>query len=108
MFPPPRSQSLRPPCYATRMHTRTHHNNLYGSLDLLAIQELPGPPPFHALLQSPTSGVGQSPEVPGERFRLAPQQEKSRSVTSWNPRRDKDDQTPIGGDPEIPSMKTNC
>lgn len=49
-------------------HTHTHHNNLYGCLDLLTIQELLGPPPCHALLQSPTSGVGQSPEIPRERF----------------------------------------
>ncbi|KAI9535089.1 hypothetical protein NQZ68_007178 [Dissostichus eleginoides] len=57
------SQSLCPP-----FCTYAHHNNLYGSLDLLAAQGLPAPPPFHAPLHSPTSGVGQSPGLPRERL----------------------------------------
>ena len=62
-------------------HTHTRHNNLYGCLDLLAIQELLGPPPFHAPLQSPTSGAGQSLKVPRERFLVAPQKKKRPSLS---------------------------
>lgn len=88
------------------VRTQAHHNNLYGSLDLLAIQELLGPPPFHALLQSPTSGVGQSPEVPRERLWWPPKKEKSLSVTSWNLRGNKNDQTSLWGDAQTRSLDT--
>lgn len=44
------------------VRTKTHRNNLYGSLDLLC------PPPFYAPHQSPTSGYGQSPESPRGRL----------------------------------------
>ena len=80
----------------THTHTETYHN-LYGGLDL-PYRNCWALHPLMPCFKSPTSAVGQSPEVPGERFWWPPKMKKSHSVASWNPRGNDNDQTPLCGE----------